>query len=87
MPILDEENIPYLEAFHVLSRVRPIGFGAAAIPYTDIRAWLEITNVPRYEWGVWFGRIIFIDAIFVKHHSDNAESVKHTNTSDQRPGG
>jgi hypothetical protein len=44
-PELESDQIPYWEAFAILSNSRPVGFAVGHIPLTEIEAYMRITCV------------------------------------------
>lgn len=61
-------------AFNELHRIRPVGFGVSAIPYSDIEAWLNIHDIYEVDERLYYYSVIIqIDAEFVSWARDREE--------------
>jgi hypothetical protein len=81
---LSEDEEAYFDAWLELSRVRPIGFGVAAIPITEIEAWLRLHSIDPWDRSDWYGMIIFLDCAWVaRMRKKESDDGKHAAAGDQ----
>ena len=66
-PVLSPDLVPYYEAFSELNAQRSIGFEENPISMADLRAWLELVDMPRVSWPDYHRWVMHLDGVYMRH--------------------
>ena len=73
-PLLYPDLHPEYRAFLELSSQRPAGFGVGAIPFSEIKAYMEIHGIfDDSDYKLLFlHRVTFLDSVYLEFHAEKA---------------